>query len=114
MLKQNLTLLYNEYENLSNTVQTNPKLINSHDWGIFDPDSFYQDNYVELIIYFESLSTTKISQFETDSLNSLICDLGGNLGLWLGGSLLTLAEIIDLAIVIPTYGKQARVINLAR
>ena len=114
VIRQNLTLMYNKYENLFNTVQTNQKLMDSHDWGIFDPETFYQDNYVELIIYFESLSTTKISQFVTDSLNSLICDLGGNLGLWLGGSLLTLAEIIDLAIVIPTYGKQARVINLAR
>ena len=104
-MKQNLTLIFNKYENLLNTVQKNPKLMNSHDWGIFDPEEFYQENYVELIIYFESLSTTKISQFETDSLNSLICDLGGNLGLWLGGSLLTLAEIIDLAIIIPAHRK---------
>ncbi len=102
-IKQNLTSMYTEYEKLYETIKNNTTLMNSHDWGFFHPEEFYQENYVELIIYFESLSTTKISQFETDSLNSLICDLGGNLGLWLGGSLLTLAEIIDLAIIIPGH-----------
>ncbi len=108
-IEHNLISMYTEYHNLYKTIKNNTSLMNSHDWGIFHPEEFYQDNYVELIIYFESLSTTKISQFETDSLNSLICDLGGNLGLWLGGSLLTLVEIIDLAIIIPAHRKQGRV-----
>ncbi len=106
IIESNIKTMYNEYENLRNTIKSDTKLMNSRDWGIFHPEEFYHDNYLEIIIYFESLSTTKISQFETDSLNSLICDLGGNLGLWLGGSLLTLVEIIDLAIIIPIYRKQ--------
>ena len=56
-------------------------------------------NYAMLDIYFGELSTFKITQQKTDSFNSLICDTGGNLGLFLGGSLLTIFEIGDLVIV---------------
>ncbi len=101
LIRENFSNFNERYIQLNNIVQTDEELLNTHDWGKFKNAEFYQQNYVELNIYFESLSTTRISQFGTDSVTSLICDLGGNIGLWLGGSILTLFEILDLIIVIP-------------
>ncbi len=92
--------VYAEFTDVYTTVHKNPDLLNTRDWGKITNEEFYKLNYVGLDIYYESLSTTKTSQFETDSLTSLICDLGGNIGLWLGGSILTLFEIFDLALAI--------------
>ena len=89
-----------EFADVNTAIQNDPTLLKSKDWGIIQNEEFYRQNYVGLNIHFDSLITTKIEQFETDSLTSLICDLGGNIGLWLGGSILTLFEILDLSLVI--------------
>ena len=59
-------------------------------------DDFFKENIAVLTIYFSELSTFRVIQQKTDSFTSLICDLGGSLGLYLGGSLLTIVEIIDI------------------
>ena len=101
IISENLSRIYEEYIKINSIIQNDTTILNTSDWGKPLSAEFYQQNYVELNIYFESLSTTRISQFETDSVTSLICDLGGNLGLWLGGSTLTLFEILDLILIIP-------------
>ena len=42
------------------------------------------------------MSTFSMTQQEADDFTQLICDIGGNLGLYLGGSLLTLLELADI------------------
>ncbi len=101
LIKENFSNMYERYMKINNGVQNDQELLNTHDWGKFKNAEFYQQNYVELNICFETLSTTRIKQISTDSLTSLICDLGRNIGLWLGGSILTLFEILDLIIIIP-------------
>ncbi len=96
IVKDDLDAAYDKYMDVFTSVQDDKDLLSTRDWGVIQNEEFYKLNYVGLNIYFDSLSTTRIEQFETDSLTSLICDLGGNLGLFLGGSLLTLVEIIDL------------------
>ena len=106
IILQNFSRIYEEYMKINNIIQNDATLLHTHDWGKPLSTEFYRQSYVELNIYFESLSTTRISQFETDSVTSLICDLGGNLGLWLGGSALTLFEILDLIVIIPALKMQ--------
>ena len=113
-LKQNLSLMYNMYMEVYTLVHSDPALLRTKDWGKEGTqEDFYRQNYVQLNIYYDSLSTTRIEQFETDSITSLICDLGGNIGLWLGGSILTLFEIIDLicTALVPRKVEQAGVVS---
>ncbi len=77
-------------------VNNDPILLKTLDWANVDDEQFYEQNYLVLHIYFDSLTTTHVKQFLTDSMTSLICDLGGNIGLWLGGSLLSIVELLDL------------------
>ncbi len=102
LLRNIFAKVYVRYMNIYHIVQNDTALLNTYDCGKFQTEEFYKRNYLELNVFFESLSTTKVSQFETDSLTSLICDLGGSIGLWLGGSILTLFEIFDLTAVILT------------
>ncbi len=99
-IRNGFKAVYNDLFDVLKIVQNNPTLLNTRDWAKITTEEFYKLNYVGLDIYYESLSTTRTSQFETDSLTSLICDLGGNIGLWLGGSILTLFEIVDLTFII--------------
>ena len=52
-----------------------------------------RDNMVLLDIYFEDLHYTSVTESEADNTSSLVSDLGGQLGLFLGMSVLTLVEL---------------------
>ncbi|XP_072171570.1 acid-sensing ion channel 1C-like [Diadema setosum] len=63
----------------------------------YDADSsLFQDNIIVVSIYFRDMSVQKVSQQIAYSFFSLLCDIGGALGLWLGGSILTVFEVFDL------------------
>ena len=51
-------------------------------------------------IYFDDLKYTKIEETKSDLPASLVSDVGGQLGLWLGCSVLTLVELIHFCGVI--------------
>ena len=50
-------------------------------------------NLVYLDLYFEDLKKSEIVENAADGQASLISDIGGQLGLWLGMSILTVAEL---------------------
>ncbi|XP_072049119.1 acid-sensing ion channel 1B-like, partial [Amphiura filiformis] len=52
-------------------------------------------NLVYLDVYFEELSETKFKQVEAMSFSALLSDLGGQMGLFLGVSAITAAEIME-------------------
>ncbi|XP_046557686.1 uncharacterized protein LOC124266878 [Haliotis rubra] len=58
--------------------------------------SFYQDNVLNVNIYFEDLSVEERVKSEAYSVEGLVCDIGGSIGLCLGGSILTFIEVADL------------------
>ncbi|XP_071509994.1 acid-sensing ion channel 1C-like [Diadema antillarum] len=58
--------------------------------------TLFQDNIVLVSIFFRDMSVQKVSQQIAYSFFSLLCDIGGALGLWLGGSILTVFEVFDL------------------
>ncbi|KAK3748779.1 hypothetical protein QZH41_013515 [Actinostola sp. cb2023] len=57
---------------------------------------FLRDNLLELKIYYEDLTFKDIHQVPSYDLFSLLGDVGGQIGLFLGASLLTLVEYLDL------------------
>ncbi|KAK7116105.1 hypothetical protein V1264_001848 [Littorina saxatilis] len=54
------------------------------------------DNFVKLNVYFKDLMYEKVEQQKAYESESLISDIGGQLGLWLGLSAITIGEICGL------------------
>jgi len=57
---------------------------------------YYSQNYLALDIYFSDLNLETISQSVALDAPTFLANVGGLLGLWVGGSLLSAAEIIPL------------------
>ncbi|XP_078355089.1 acid-sensing ion channel 1-like [Oculina patagonica] len=58
---------------------------------------YIDDNIVSLDVYFGDLSYDEIEQTPVFETWTLISNLGGNFGLFLGMSILTVLEFIDFA-----------------
>ncbi|XP_063404213.1 acid-sensing ion channel 4-like [Mytilus trossulus] len=59
------------------------------------------ERYLNIRIYFKDLSTTVTEQVpKYDGLSSLLANLGGQMGLFLGASLLTITELLEFIIFI--------------
>ncbi|XP_072040589.1 acid-sensing ion channel 1C-like isoform X2 [Amphiura filiformis] len=61
-------------------------------------DEYQRENFVLVDVYYEELNFQLVNETEAMTLSSLISDVGGNLGLFLGASLLTIGEVIDYII----------------
>ncbi|XP_067942103.1 acid-sensing ion channel 1C-like isoform X2 [Watersipora subatra] len=59
------------------------------------PPELNTDNIIVLNIYFDSLSFETVTQVPAYTFNSIISDLGGAMGLWLGASILAAAQMLD-------------------
>ena len=57
-------------------------------------DGLLKRNLLGLNIYFKDLKKIRVVESEADKMPSLIADLGGTFGLWLGMSIVTIVEII--------------------
>ena len=53
-----------------------------------------EQNLVFLDIYYDDTRYDKVSEAQADDGPSLISDIGGQLGLWLGCSILTIVELL--------------------
>lgn len=58
-------------------------------------DSYVYDNFLKLNIFFEALNYESISQIPAYDFASLLGDIGGNMGLFIGASILTVIEVFD-------------------
>ncbi|XP_071477703.1 acid-sensing ion channel 1C-like [Diadema antillarum] len=58
--------------------------------------AYFQENICGLTVFFRDMTVQRIKQRKAYDFFSLLCDVGGSLGLWLGGSILTLFEIVDV------------------
>jgi len=123
---QNLSyLFYNHYNNATNQ----EKLINecrikcplecdtieyqvTMSSSPYTPD--YQKNLTSFTIYYQDLEYTKISQFPKTQLFDLISNIGGLLGVFLGISFLSFAELIEiiLEVVIILFEKNQSRVNV--
>ncbi|EDO49452.1 predicted protein [Nematostella vectensis] len=57
---------------------------------------YLRDNFLELDVYFEEMQVTLIQQRQAYDQESLFGDIGGQVGLFLGASILTVLEFLDL------------------
>ena len=62
--------------------------------------SEFKEKFLSVSIYYPDLSYTKISESPKISTSSLVSNIGGTMGLYVGISLLSLVEIIELVIEI--------------
>ncbi|XP_072171082.1 acid-sensing ion channel 1-like [Diadema setosum] len=58
--------------------------------------SHFRENLCAMSVYMKDLSIRQVRQHLDYSFFSLLSDVGGALGLWLGGSVLTFFEVLDL------------------
>ena len=66
-----------------------------------------KQSVVRVFVYYDSLSYTQIDEAPQIDLVSLIANIGGNLGLFLGVSLFSLCEIITTLLEIYFYKKDS-------
>ncbi|VDM77570.1 unnamed protein product [Strongylus vulgaris] len=59
-----------------------------------DCNSYYSEHAAMLEIYYEQMSYEVLRESESYSFVNLISDIGGQMGLWLGASVLTAIEIL--------------------
>lgn len=71
---------------------------------------YLRDNFLELDVYFEEMQVTLITQRQAYDQESLFGDIGGQVGLFLGASILTVLEFCDLLarIVVNKYKQRKR------
>ncbi|XP_060067390.1 degenerin-like protein asic-2 [Ylistrum balloti] len=58
------------------------------------------DNVMLVRVYFSSLTVQAFNEEEAYTTENFVSDIGGQLGLWIGMSVLTLAEIVELGVLI--------------
>ncbi|XP_067660960.1 amiloride-sensitive sodium channel subunit gamma-like [Haliotis asinina] len=63
-----------------------------------EKDTFFRRNMARLNVFYKELKYQKIQTKPAYDWKSLLSDVGGQAGLWLGFSLLTLAEILELIV----------------
>ncbi|KAE9416027.1 hypothetical protein Angca_008566, partial [Angiostrongylus cantonensis] len=59
-----------------------------------DCNSYYSEHAAMLEIYYEQMSYEILRESESYSIVNLVSDVGGQMGLWLGASVLTAIEIV--------------------
>ncbi|KAL7071806.1 hypothetical protein ACQ4LE_008720, partial [Meloidogyne hapla] len=65
---------------------------------------YYRKNTAYIEIYYEQLNYEKLKETPGYTLVNLFSDLGGNIGLWIGFSLITVLEIVELVFECFAYG----------
>ncbi|KAK3094528.1 hypothetical protein FSP39_002914 [Pinctada imbricata] len=72
---------------------------------VYDPPLYLmgmtnlRDDYIELNIFYESLTYQYVEQIPQFTIESIIGILGGQMGIFLGASLLTLSELVEFGIL---------------
>ncbi|XP_046544952.1 acid-sensing ion channel 1A-like [Haliotis rubra] len=74
----------------------------------------FRDNHLELKVFYDQMMVTSITQQPQYTAASLFSNVGGQMGLCLGASILTVAEIAELLVFIIIFlfdkcrGRKAR------
>ncbi|XP_021365048.1 amiloride-sensitive sodium channel subunit gamma-like isoform X1 [Mizuhopecten yessoensis] len=63
-----------------------------------------RENFIKLVVYFEELNYEKIMESPAIEVAQFASDFGGAIGLWIGLSLLSIFEIVQLLVEICDWG----------
>ncbi|XP_064639985.1 uncharacterized protein LOC135495376 [Lineus longissimus] len=66
-------------------------------------ETFYEENFISLVIYFEAMNYELIEQQASYTVYALLSDIGGSMGLFVGGSVISLFELIDVFLYNQIY-----------
>ncbi|CAH3139000.1 unnamed protein product [Pocillopora meandrina] len=72
----------------------------SHNLDINSNSSNLRSNVLKLNIFYEELNYETITEERSYELANFVSDLGGSLGLWIGMSVLSFAEVLELLLLI--------------
>ena len=78
-----------------NLISTLDEIYNSSDEEI-DGLNLIRDNFLKLVIYADSIRGNEVKEEEAYPIQNFLGEVGGILGLWLGGSVLTFFEPMEL------------------
>ena len=70
-------------------------LTDQHNISDKSMEESFRENFVRLEIFYEVLNFRKISESAAYDMSALVSDFGGNIGLWLGWTILALFELIE-------------------
>ena len=94
---------------LINALDELAKYLDNFNKSISINSIFLRENFLQLDIFYRQLSYEHVSQQKGYDVFALICDIGGSLGLFIGASMLTVVEVIDLLLgQTPVFGKKTK------
>ncbi|XP_020604435.1 acid-sensing ion channel 1A-like [Orbicella faveolata] len=67
---------------------------------LFTKSGSHRRNVLKLQVFFEELDVEFISEQRSYELVAFVSDIGGQLGLWIGFSVLTIAEFFELILLL--------------
>lgn len=98
-----LSISYTQFHSqlyYQNTLKNNENLVDI--FGVNSTDEItyelFSSQVLAMFIYFNKIATTEISETPSVSIASLLANIGGTLGLFIGVSLLSFVEFVDLTI----------------
>ena len=76
---------------------------------------YVKENFVKINIFFKEMNYESIDQVPGYGFSSLLADIGGNMGLFIGASVLTVIELFDFVYEIMKVkcGRLVRKFDLA-
>ena len=69
-----------------------------HNWNTTNM-TYVKENFAHVKIYFDTMEYVTNHQLKAMTLEQIVADIGGQLGICLGASLITLAEFLDYALI---------------
>ncbi|XP_031558143.1 FMRFamide-activated amiloride-sensitive sodium channel-like, partial [Actinia tenebrosa] len=66
-------------------------------------DTEIRDNLIELHVYYADLDYAHVEETPKYEFQDIISNVGGQLGMWIGVSALSIAEVIELFIIVFNF-----------
>ena len=102
-------LLGNIDHDLINAINDVAQYLDKFNKSISIDSIFLRENFLKLNVFYRQLSYEYIRQQKGYDIFALICDIGGSMGLFIGASMLTIVEVIDLLLgQIPVFWRKPK------
>ena len=108
------TLLDNTDHDFNDAIDKLVQFLETFNKSVSIDSDFFKKNFLKLKVFYRQLSYEYIQQQRGYDIFGLICDIGGSMGLFIGASMLTVAEVIDLLLrQTPFFRKSTKLKRLS-